>query len=361
MSLPTVTIKVNNVTVSDVQTYRVNKGRQRVSDPLSAGTCSVTGRRPDLLPTVNIGDVLSVDVRTFSGDLGSTYLFRVADLQIDYGPVSSMDEWTITAEDSFAVLGRATIDVSWAAGTSTYDAIEDVCTAAGVTTAAGTPTLSTVSAQTLTDVNALEIFSTIMATEQGRVITGYTSPTGSPRVLVYGRGWPQSATQYYASDDGTGTNPIKYTGLEFAGIADNYANKVVVEAEGLTTQTAGSGDFSYVTKSYSQTTIDAENLAQYLLGVFDIQNNQPFVMTTDVAAQTTNNARANAVHMCEGLSIVNIKFRSNTYRCMIEGFTLTGSPDNILVTTYLTSIDYYPIFILDDATNGILDTNRLSY
>lgn len=360
MSLPTVNVKVNNVTVPNVQGYRITKGRQRASDPLRAGTAVVTGRVPSSLPSIAIGDVLLIDVRPTPTSLGYAFLFRVADFRIDYGTVAAMDTWTITAEDSLAVLGRATVDVSWAANSTSYTAMAAVCTAAGITSVQQLATQSEVSAQTLTDVNALDVFSTLMATEQGRVVTGYTSTTGSPRVLIYGRGWPQDATLFYLSDDGSGTNPVKYTNIEFAGLADNYADKVVVEPVGLATQTAGTGDFSYVTKSYSETTGDAESLAQYLVGVFTVQDDQPAVVQMRMAGNS-DVARDNAVGLCEGLSILNIKFRGNTYRAMVEGFTLSGSLDEIFITCYLSSTDFYPIFILDDTLNGVLNQNRLGY
>jgi hypothetical protein len=55
-----------------------------------------------------------------------------------------------------------------------------------------------------------------------------------------------------------------------------------------------------------------------------------------------------------------ITFRGVTYVARIEGATLSALPDQTRVTYYLSPAEANPWLILDSATNGLLDTNKLA-
>lgn len=361
MALPTYEITVtppggSPSTLTNVQEIRFTKGRRNVSDELRAGTGTITGRRPDLLPTIKIGDVVSTTIRPV-GALGYNFGWRVSDLRIMYGTTAAYDTWELDIEDTFALLGRGTFGTSWAANTAASSAINTVVTNFGGTTSTSLATKSLLSAQVIVSQNGLDVLNTIAATEQARFETGWGT---GPTLTIFGRGWQSNLTKYDLSDDGTGTNPIKYQSIEFAGLADNYANNVRVEPVGGTAMSSGTGAYTYTTASYSKDDIDALNLAQYLLGVFNTQDDQPSEIEIRASANS-GTAGNNVLALCGAMSQLSIKFRGTTYQAVLEGYTVACTPDDVLVTGYLSSPLYYPLFILDNTTFGLLDQGRLGY
>lgn len=362
MGLPTYEVTVTTpsgspATLSDIQEITFTKGRRNVSDQLRAGTGVISGRRPDLLPIIEIGATVSVTIRP-TGGLGYNFGWRVADLRINYGTTAAYDTWELDIEDTFAVLGRGTFGTSWAANTAASSAINTVVTNFGGTTSTSLATKSLLSAQVIVSQNGLDVLNIIAATEQARFETGFSGST--PTLTIFGRGWQNNLTTYDFSDDGTGTNPIKYQSIEFAGLADNYANNVRVEPVGGTAMSSGTGAYTYSTQSYSRNDSEALNLAQFLLGVFNTQDDQPSEIQFRVSANT-GTAADNVLALCGAMSQASIKFRGTTYQAVLEGFTVACTVDDVLVTGYLSSPQYYPLFILNNTTFGILGQGRLGY
>lgn len=352
MAIPAYLVKVNGNTVSNVQEFTFTRGVQHLSDSIRPGTGIIRGRRPDLLPTIAIGDNVRIDV----GAVGSTVFYcRVADFRIDYGEVASLDTWQIDIEDAVAALGRCTASFSWSAGSTTGTAIQAVMTGAGVTLQAN-PTTSPCSAQVIVNENALEVFGRLMTQEQGFFIAGGADNT----IEIWGRQFASVISTYDFSDDGTGTNPIKYDALEFAGLADNYADKTIVEAAGLAQQSSGVGNYSAIFQTYNQTTGQAKDLADYLLGVYDAQVQSVSTITARWNSNT-GTARSNLNVLVSAPTQLKIKFRTNTYYGIVLGATVSGLIDDVIYTYYLATPGFYTQFTLDSPIAGVLNTNRLGY
>lgn len=356
MTLSTYDIDVAGNDLSNVQEFMFTRGREKVSDQIRAGYGTIYGRRPDLLPAINIGDQVTIRIQPNGGNTFA-FQFRCADLRVIYGYTSALDTWELDIEDVFAVFGRGVFGTSWTAGSSTYEAVDAVCTQYGVNLQGTDESKSDVSAQVIINENGLEVLNNLLVTEQGRFGYGVLD---FEDIFFFGRGWQQSLTTYDASDDGTGTNPIRYDGLDFAGLADNYADKIVIEPAGLATQSAGIGDYTYTAQSYSQTTGDAANLASFIKGVFDIQDQTPSRLTS-ITTLNTVAAAENMMRLSSPLSQVKIKHRGAFYYGIVEGFTMRATLDQLEVTYNLSSPGYYPQFILNNAEFGVLDQNKLGY
>lgn len=360
MPVPAYELTVNGNSVSNIQGFTFTKGRTKISDPLRAGTGVISGRRPDLLPTITVGQTAILVIRPAgTGELGYAFAWRVADLRIIYGTTSAYDEWELDIEDTFALLGRGDVSTSWSDGDPVSTAIFNVVNQYGIGLTTAIATKSLVSAQTVTNQNGLDVLSQLAITEQARFTT--QSPTGPQYITLYGRGWQTQLTTYDASDDGTGTNPMTYVGLDFAGLADNYASKVIINPEGLAQQTAGSGSYSISLPSYSRSTSDAADLASFLVGVYSQQSGQPSRINLKISGQNTTTKKNNALAICDPISQVRIKFRGSTYLAIVEGYTITGRVDDVYIGCSLSSPSFYPQFILDSTQFGVLDTNRLGY
>lgn len=349
MAVPTWSVSFGATTLTDIQSVGLTIGRTKVTDPFRSGNCSITGRRPDLLPTIEVGDTFTASVTW--GAISATYHFRVADLQVDYGILDEYDTWTVTGEDAFAVAGRANVSVSFTAGQTTLAAAQTVGTAAGVTVNnTSYPAQSTVKAITITNGNALDILNTLANTEQA-----YLSAL-STVIYFNGRNWQKGATYANVTDDGTGSNPVKYDQLRFTGLADNFASDVLVQIREGSTVSSGTGDYSYTLDTYSETTADALNVAGFVDSQLSVTTAVPASFSILLNAQTNNGWVSVSVPYG-----VNLKFRGTTYKCFVLGQTVSGDTNSTRITYNVVSADFYSYLILNDATFGTLDYNKLGF
>lgn len=351
MAQPYVTVEKTNTptaTLTNITSVQLTKGRVKVSDNLRTGTATVTGRKPGDLPALQIGDTIQLTVTDPDTSTSVEFNYRLADLIIDYGIVSNMDTWTMLLEDAFAYLGRAVITRSWSSGTLAVDQAANVTNDVGIALITSGTGKSTVSAQTITDGNALEVFQNLVNTEQALV------QAGDNDITWYNRGWQSTITYTNFADDGTAN---KYDVLKFAGLADNYADEVVVYPVGASAVSFGAGAFSYSLNSYSVDSATATDLAGYVKGVFDVQDAVPTVMSTLLNTASTAGPLT-ATGVGKG---VNVKFRGTTYTALVEGFVITSDPQSTRITYYLSSAEFFSFLTLDDALLGKLDENKLGF
>ena len=341
-----------NTLLTNVQSVTWSFGRRTLTDPFPAGRVLVTGRRPDLLPAIQINDRMSVSI--YSGLYGTGDRFRVADLIVDYGIASSEDTWQLVLEDSIAVLGRSYVTTSFAAGDLTSTAFATVATAAGVNSVTDVGA-SKVSAQSFTDTNALTICNQILATEQAYL---YTVSATTDTVTVSGRNSSPSFTIVFTDGTVAGAG-YKFDKLSFGGLADNYATKTVVEPAGLAAQSSGTGKRVVVVPSYDQTTSQAANLAAYVNALLSYTAKTP----TEISflSSTLTDAIPLQELFAKPRSGLTIKFRSSTYYAIVEGGILTADPNDVRVTLFLSGADQTNYLTLDNAVTGKLDNNRLGF
>jgi len=340
------------VLLTNIQTVTMTSGRRVLSDFYAAGRATVNGRRPDLLPTINIGDI--VTLRLYNPNTSPTssvnYPMRVADLQITYGTVAAMDTWTLSLEDAFSALGRARITRTWTAGTTTSTAFDNVCIDVGIsffTVTGSSP--KTLSATTVTDENALNVMQTIVNTEQGLL---YSNGFG---LTFYTRGW-QSSTTFYAFGDAGGANTT-YQQVQFLSMADNYATYVLVTINGGTPTVSGTGDYSYRLDTYAANATEALSVAQYVQNA--LQDTSAVPNTLSVLLNTETSSRTlNALGQNRG---VTLTLRGQTYTANIIGWTISSTPEQTRVTFQLAGTEQYNYLVLNNTVYGTLDNNRLGF
>ena len=356
-----------NTTIDNVQTLTVNRGRTQVQDPFKAGTATITGRVPSLLPTLQIGDDIRIncvgsDAIPFNGGVFSG---KIADFEINYGIVASEDTWTIYAEDTIAEAGRAltTDTYSWVAGIAPNEAAFLASANAGISLSrlSGTPPdANTVSAQTLNNSNLLNILNELAFTSQA-----FLYSTAASGVLTWRDRATYSAIDYGAFTDGTLSIsislPIFYDNLKFFSQADSYVTQVVVNADGLAPQvSSGSNDRSVSYSSYSETTTQAKNLADYVLATLQVQDAVPEMISCSSETQT-NDTMMRSFTLAGTGERAEIVLRGSRYYVYLNGATLSATPDVSRVSWRLVSSDALNFFILDDAFSGVLDQNKLGF
>ena len=343
--------------LDDLQTVNITSGRVGVQDPYRAGTASITGRNPSDLPAIEVGDFLWVEA--YPPDLSVQYYMfqgRVADVQIQYGFVSSMDTYTIIAEDALANAGRLNVNGSWSAGISTAEAASNLFAGTGVPfTIIDTyiERASKVSAQSLTNANVLTVLNELIATEQGNITGG-----AGDAIIWQGRNeFTVSNPSALFTDDPqeiSVVTQLKYDTLNFASLADNVANKVIVSPEGLAPQTFGTGTKSFEMKSYDQTTSQAGDLAAYVQSTLTQATDVPFLVSARTSMQTDLFLLGLAATGAQERLFVQVELRGTVYNCIINGATVSSDPSDTRVSLNLFAADLSAFFVLDNSFYGRL-------
>ena len=340
--------------INNIQYVSIRKGRSNLTENYRTGVLTISGRRPDLLPVISIGDVVAVTM-TFGSAPGNTanYDFRVSDLSIEYGIVSAEDTWTLTGEDAFGYAGRAAINFTAVDGANALLRAQTVGTAIGVTVTNVTslPSNTSISAQSLTDANALQILTNLINTEGGILDAGDDFIGWLPR------NWQTLGPAQNFTDDGTGTFPITYDRLQFSALADTAVTKVIVEPSGLANQSSGTGTNVFTVQTYSRTTTDAADVAAFLAGSLTVTRPQP----TEISLLLNNQANNRALTALTIGSQINIKFRGVTYRTLVLGTAISSNPSATRISYQIVSADFYQYLILDDTVFGKLDENKLGW
>lgn len=349
MAVPYWQVYVNDVELSNVQSASMTNGRTKITDQYRSGTATITGRVPSSLPTINIGD--TVAIYWWYDDYGNNEIMRVADLQIEYGTIPSLDTWTLTCEDAFAILGRATVSTSWSVSTNCFTAAYNVGLPIGVTFIDSPPVQPIrADAQTIVDTNALDICSTLAQTEQALMVAH------ADTIEWRGRGWQTYLSPLNFTDTGTGTLPVKYDALNFTGLADNYTEEVYVAIRNGATVQFGTGNYSLTVETYSLDEAQANNLAAFIAGQLDNKEAVPYSISCLVNAQTNYGWSQIEV----GQSLI-ITFRGSTYQTVIIGFQISGDTSQTRITLNLASAAYFQFLTLNNAVLGMLDYNKLGW
>ena len=349
--------------LDSVQSVTITQGRQNLSDSYRSTVITIEGRDPGDLPNIKVGDTIRVTIEAF--DSGSPVTLpsyetehegRVANVVIDYGPIAAMDRWTITTEDAIAVLGRGTFTGSVTSGTVTGDAAKQITDSLGITmTIAGSsvPSVSTVKATTFDSANALDAFQIYANTEMAYVVQ-----QGPELLWVPRKGWTYTGSICTFSDDLTDPSYLGYQALQVSGLADTVADEVVIAIRDGNTVTSGPGDTYVEFQTYDSSDAQAGDLADYIKILFTNDEPVPYQLSYLFTGQDPEIVLG---PVAAELRQIDLEFRGTTSKAIVLGFTISITPDIARATLNLLSIQQIPLFQLDIATNGILDTNQLGY
>lgn len=365
----------NTTVLDDVQNITVNRGRREIQDPFRAGRATITGRDVAGLPALDIGGLIVIEL-SYGSPLAYRRVFvgQIADIQINYGFVTNEDTWQIECEDLLAKIGRAytTDTFSWAAGINTLQAASDTSMNAtdGTINISGFSSFtgnSLVSAQSLPNANALDIINKLVATEQGVLYSNYGIGPGNtivPNVTFIPRSALGSISFLASFTDGTdgGTilSPTYFDRVVFRALADSFYDRVIVQPDGLAAQTTGAGERAFSMQSYDQTTTQAQNLADYVKATFDVQSQVPNTISF-LSEQQTNDAVTQVIEVDNSFVEIELYLRGVSYRLFVLGLTVTATPDQSRFTLNVASSEALNFFVLDSATFGVLDTNKLGF
>ena len=352
------------VSIDNIQTININYGRALSTDPFKGTIVTLTGTDPDLLPPIFIGQV--VTVATIGTTDNYDYDCYVADFIVDYGFTTSEDRWTIVCEDAVGAAGRCSVTASVLSGTRTRQAMSNLGVSEkirpdvllGTTDFNGT---QFVSAITASNTNLLSLFNQIAATEQGEIFNGYASVDVNgdvDKILGFNRRTPYGlpVAEFTDTTPQVAALAAKYERIEFAGLSQTYAERVIVSPNGLADQVAGAGNKVYTVSTFDVTTTQGASTAAYILSTLSTATEVPVTISCIAENQPTDKALAAA----QPSAWINIALRGNQYTCKVEGGTISVTPSQTRFTYNLTLQNQNSFnFVLDSTHYGVLDTDKL--
>lgn len=362
-------------TLPSVQNISISNGRRRQIDDYGVDQLTVESIFPSSWTTTpKLGDNIIAWVYTTAYPSYPTYNYwkmfqgRITNVDIKYGMVTNEDSVTITAEGLQAELGRAQINNYSVVSDTTGMQVFDVANSVGISVGPTVP-MSTGSAQTYTG-NLKAFVDTEVRTEQGRLKSSPTAPTALDMgsLTFVGRAalfQGPAVTPEWSDGTLTSITEYKYQQVKFRSAAEDYYNSVTVEPLGLASQTSSSGAtpvYSYVAQTYDVSTSQALSLAQYIRFKYDTTVSTPRELGFTISQQTTSDAveMLNWVSNFLGLE-VDIVLRGVRYYCVVEGVSITASPDDTRILFFVSSNETNDYLILNNAVYGRLDNNRLGF
>ena len=350
--------------LDDVQSVTITAGRANLSDSYRSGILTIEGRNPENLPAIKVGDFILVTIEAYDDGVlvanpsyETEHTGRVANVQIDYGPIPAMDRWTITTEDAIAILGRGTFTGTVTSGTVTGDAAKQITDELGITmTIAGSsiPSVSTVKTTVFDAANALDAFQTYANTEFAFVVQ-----QGDELLWIPRSGWTYTSSLVTFSDDPAGDpSYLAYQSLQVTNLADTVADEVVVAIRDGNTVTTGAGETYVEFQTYDSSDAQAEDLAQFIKILFTNDQPVPYQLGYMFTGQDPERVLE---PVSTELRQIDLEFRGDTAKALVLGYTISITPEVARATLNLLPIQQIPVFQLDSTTNGILDTNQLGY
>lgn len=364
------------VTATNVQGISITVGRQRQLDQYNASTARIEIRYPTgyASPVTEFVSGTRVIIRNATSNL-DMWVGRINNVQVQYGlpysgGVGNADRLTITCEGSFAPLGRAqgngyTLSAGTLNSQGTASQFET-----GIAVNATTLGNQNLSAYTVNGAWS-DWLNLVAVTTNGRIIDGIAFG----EITLWSPFDAYVSTINFSDTANNATNQV-YDNIEFASWADNFYSQVTVDPETLspvvvTNPSASIPYRTYRANTLNSTTGGATDLANYLLNNY---NSADFALTSisclaeaqntfkldSIAYQSTSPTVTPRFAWCIGTQ-VNVTFRGTTFTCIIEGATMTATPESSRYTFYLSGADLNAYLRLDNAVFGKLDSNKLGY
>lgn len=353
----TASIGVDSIT--NIVSFNMRAGRSTKSEIFQPGGASFTVRNPSSLPAgLVLGSTPFVNIDGYVQFSGA-----VINIEYNYGIIAAMDTATITMEGALASIGRGQLSgFTLSGGTTGAEAsrIGLALTGTGKTVASSGTRSLTNNSTTYTGA-ALNMFQTLVAMEQGRI----QEAAGALR--FYGRdvtqdptAFPYGYSNWYMTDSTSDTTGVHYDNVVFGSLTDNYYTQVQITPDGLATQIAGTGDRNLTMSTYDVNTTQGANLASYMLSEFDTSTSVPVSIST-TSAMVNGSVGALMIGEAPVRWQLPIVFRGTTYNSVIEGYSVSATPEMVRYTFDVSGFEQNNFLVLDDSVYGRLDYNNLSF
>ena len=353
--------------LSNVQNISVSIGRQRQLDAYNASTVTVTLRYPTGFVTPNT-DLVSGNFCAINNLTTGQFIFTgvINNVDVSYGipyagGVGQADFLTFTAEGSFSRYGRSQgLNYAMAADTL-YEQLIDCTTQSGLTVQTLATNTQPMAATTVSSTWG-DWLNKVLVTMNGRMQDGFTPGV----VYVYSPFDSVLADVNFSDTTNNATNQV-YDQINFGSYADNYYRQVTVDPENFAAATVQTGSAPYrtlLTNTFNASTSQATDYANYLLNNYKTQGQALLSISCFAEAQKT--FKLDALTGSGSLAIypgtqVTVTFRGTVFTCIIEGVSMSATPESSRYTFYLSGADLNAYLKLNNTVFGRLDYNKLGY
>jgi hypothetical protein len=356
--------------LTNVQNIQFSIGRQAQLDQIKSSYGSFELRYPTgyASPVTALVAGTVVRIQNTTGTPYTVWLGKIDNVTVQYGipfsgGVGPQDYVNVTIEGAFAALGRMQGNgYSMAAGTITAQ-----MTAASTQTGLSL-TFDGTAAQTLaaTTINSTwgDWVNRVCQSTNSRIwdsfdylSTAVISPFSS-----------NVSTVNFSDTANNSTNQV-YNQINFDSLADNFYTQVTVTPESFGSATVTKVGATvpyrtYQTNTLNASTAQASDYASYLLSNYDTPrfaiSSFSCMAEAQASFQLDKIGAANTLAYAPGTQVA-VAFRGTTYQCIIEGVNVSASPAGAMFTYYVSGADLNAYLILDNATFGVLDANKLGY
>ena len=357
MSAPTLTATDGTATVGSVIAFNCTQGRRTKSEMYSSSRASLTVRNPGSIPA---SWVLERYV-TVAINGNTVYWGYITNIEYNYGITSALDTATISFEGYLAFMGRGYLNgFALTGGTTGAEAqrVGNALTGSAKTiTSSGTRSLTDTSTYTGA---AQNVITTLVAMEQGRLRETNSLFFLGRDKLIDPAVSPYFYTKWKMTDVSPGSNGVAYDLVEFASLTDNYFTQVTISPSSVATQQAGTGSRNLQISTYDSSTTQASNLASYTLNEFNTSTSVPTTVSTRNSLSWAMDPAAMIAEAPIGF-MLPITFRGTTYNSIIEGWTISATPEDVRYTFAVSGYEQNNYLILNDAVYGRLDYNKLGF
>ena len=356
--------------LTNVQNIQFSIGRQAQLDQIKSSYGSFEMRYPTgyASPVTALVSGTVVRIQNTTGTPYTVWLGKIDNVTVQYGipfagGVGPQDYVNVTIEGAFAALGRMQGNgYSMAAGTITSQ-MTDASTETGLSL-----TFDGTAAQTLaaTTINSTwgDWVNRVCQSTNSRIwdsfdylSTAVISPFSS-----------NVSTVNFSDTANDSTNQV-YNQINFDSLADNFYTQVTVTPESFgeatVTKVGATVPYrTYQTNTLNASTAQASDYASYLLSNYDTPrfaiSSFSCMAEAQASFQLDKIGAVNTLAYAPGTQVA-VAFRGTTFQCIIEGVNVSASPAGAMFTYYVSGADLNAYLILDNATFGVLDQNKLGY
>jgi len=367
------TVASGLVALTNVVNINVNVGRQRQLDQYSASTAQIVIRYPTgyASPITQLVPGTIIEVKNTATNLRN-FLGKISNVQVQFdkpynGGVGNGDYLTISCEAGLAEFGRKSGQGYAMAAANLETQLTAVGVQSGYTVSLDSGVGNTDLSATTVNGTWADYLNSVALSLNARIIDVIDTTPTQLRTLFVSPFLIRNASVNFSDTTNNATNQV-YDGITFASYADNFYTQVTVDPEVPAAQTVTSGSAPYRTytvNTLNATTGQALDYANYLLNNY--KTPQVAISSISCLANAQNDMKLDDLGSgpsdC-GRQIgkrVTVAFRGTSFPCIVEGYTFTAQPGDARYTYYVSAADLNAYLILDNATFGKLDSNRLGY
>jgi hypothetical protein len=362
--------------LTNVQSINIKIGRDKQLDAYNASNAEIEVRYPSgyasPIADLKTGTYIKVESPTLIDTIGSCFLGRIRDVQVRYGipyvgSVGNADFLTISCEGFFAAVARMNGENYALASGAPQAQLTDSESETGVTGTYNRPA-GTDPVMVGTNITGTwgDWYNQLLTTLNGRMwdMNGLDEITVNSPFLQ--NPFNEAATAVFS--DTPASNEFSYDQIDFTSYADNYWTQVSVTPIGSSVVTVTQAGATTPYRTYSINTLNsstgqATDFANYLASLYGTP--QFRIASISCLVTDTLNVKIDLLGLQTPVSYpgmrVTVEFRGDTYSAIIEGVTISATPESSRYTFTLSAAEQNNYLILDSTVYGTLDFNKLGY